>query len=168
MLIRIITPVLPGVTTGNRVTAQRWAKHLRTLGHDVRIERAYHRGPCDLLVALHAHKSAASIERFAAVHPNRPIVVALTGTDVYGDLHGDGGALPSLHAAWRIVALQPLAAKKLPEALRERVRNTKLRCPASWGRGAAVTLSALWSASPRCRTPLGSPFRRRVMCRTHQ
>ncbi len=114
--------MLPGVTTGNRVTAQRWAKHLRTLGHDVRIERAYHRGPGDLLVALHAAKSAGSIERFAAVHPNRPIVVALTGTDVYGDLHGDGGALPSLEAAWRIVALQPLAAKKLPEALRERVR----------------------------------------------
>jgi len=75
-----------------------------------------------LLVALHARKSAASIERFAVVHPDRPIVVALTGTDVYGDLDGDGVALRSLQAAWRIVALQPLAANELPEALRDRVR----------------------------------------------
>ena len=122
MLIRLITPTLPGVTTGNRVTSQRWAKHLRALGHDVRIERAYHRGACDLLVALHARKSAGSIERFGSLHPERPIVVALTGTDVYGDLHSDGVALQSLKAARRIVALQQLAGSELPELLRDRVR----------------------------------------------
>lgn len=104
------------------MTAQRWAKHLRALGHVVRIQQGYDRGPCDLLVALHARKSAGSIERFAVVYPDRPIVVALTGTDVYGDLHGDGVALPSLESAWRIVVLQPLAATELPQAMHERVR----------------------------------------------
>ncbi len=122
MRIRIITPAPSGVTTGNRVTAQRWAKHLRALGHSVRIQQEYDRGACDLLVALHARKSAASIERFGELHPDLPIVVALTGTDVYGDLHGDGVALQSLQAAWRIVTLQPLAEGELPELLRERVR----------------------------------------------
>jgi len=122
MQIRIVTPSVSGVRTGNRVTAQRWSRHLSALGHEVHIRAGYQRGTCDLLVALHARKSAASIERFAALHPGRPVVVALTGTDVYGDLHEGAAVLRSLQAAWRIVALQPLAAKELPQDLRSRVR----------------------------------------------
>lgn len=40
---------------------------------------------CELLVALHAVKSAPSVERFAARHPGRPVVVAITGTDIHLD-----------------------------------------------------------------------------------
>jgi len=133
MRIRIVSPAAPGVTTGNRVTAARWSLHLRGLGHGVRITPAYARGPCDLLIALHAHKSAASVERFAARHPDRPIVVALTGTDVYGDVRQDATAMATLCRAQRIVALQPLATAELPDDLRDRVHviYQSVHCPAS-------------------------------------
>lgn len=121
MRIRIVSPAAPGVTTGNRVTATRWSRLLRDLGHDVRVTPAYARGPCDLLIALHAEKSAASVARFAARHPDRPIVVALTGTDVYGDMRGDATAMATLRRARRIIALQPLALAELPDELRDRV-----------------------------------------------
>jgi len=122
MQIRIVAPSVTGVRTGNRVTAHRWARHLRGLGHEADIRAAYRRGACDLLIALHARKSAASVERFVALHPGRPVVVALTGTDVYGDLHEGSVALRCLQTAWRIVALQAFAANELPGALRDRVR----------------------------------------------
>lgn len=121
MRIRIVSPATPGVTTGNRVTATRWSRHLRALGHEVRITAAYARGPCELLIALHAGKSAASVARYATNHPDRPIVVALTGTDVYGDVHHDPTAIATLRRASRIVALQPLATVELPPELRDRV-----------------------------------------------
>jgi len=82
----------------------------------------------DLLIAIHARKSAAAIERFAVEQPDCPIIVALTGTDVYGDLHSDPTVLRSLDAATRIVALQPAVADELPEQLRSRVRVIYQSC----------------------------------------
>ncbi len=40
---------------------------------------------CDVLLALHAVKSASSVERFATRQPGRPVVVAVTGTDIHLD-----------------------------------------------------------------------------------
>ena len=122
MRILLINPTPPGVLGGNRVTADRWSGVLKRLGHDVCVEHAYLGGSFDLLIALHAGKSAATVERFAVEQPDRPIIVALTGTDVYGDLHSDPRVLRSSEAAVRIVALQPAVAQELPERLRSRVR----------------------------------------------
>src|SRR5438552_3456045 len=86
MRIMIICPAPPGSRQGNRVTALRWARMLRSLGHQVRI-----RGPAaaveraDLLLALHARRSAAAVRRFRNRYPSRPVIVALTGTDLYRD-----------------------------------------------------------------------------------
>ncbi len=104
------------------MTAVRWARILRDLGHRVTIARSYRDEPCDLLVALHARKSAASVFAFRRRHPGRPLVLALTGTDVYNDLHTSVRARRAVALATRIVALQPLAARELPPALRKRVR----------------------------------------------
>ncbi len=122
MRISLITPSLPDVWSGNRVTAQRWAGMLQELGHDVAIGQAYSSEACDLLIALHARKSADSIERFADEQPNRPIIVALTGTDVYHDLSVTSSVLTSLEKATRIVTLQPNAVDELPKHLRACVR----------------------------------------------
>ncbi len=123
MRIRIITPAGPRSRSGNRVTAVRWGRILRGLGHRVVIARAYRREPCDLLIALHARRSAASIRAFRRLHPDRPAVLALTGTDVYNDIHSSERARQALEIATRIVVLQPLAHRELPARLRPRVET---------------------------------------------
>jgi len=118
----IVTPAREGSTAGNRVTALRWAKRLRELGWTVRIDRAWSGEPCDLLVALHAHKSHASIARHAIERPAGPRVVALTGTDLYGDLDHDELARESLELATRLVVLQSRGIDRVPPHLRDRAR----------------------------------------------
>lgn len=123
MKIRIVTPAPPGSRHGNRATARRWARLIRRLGHRVTIATAWRSEPCDALVALHAWKSRNSISRFHRAHPGRPLIVALTGTDVYRDLERRPATLPSLERATFIVALQPLARRRLPRSLRSKVRT---------------------------------------------
>lgn len=117
----IATPSPAGARTGNRVTALRWAKRLRELGWHVRVGVEWTGEPCDLLIALHARKSRASIARVARERPDVPRVVALTGTDVYGDLAG-AAARESLELADRLIVLQPKAIEHLPEAMRGKAR----------------------------------------------
>lgn len=122
MRIGIVTPAPPGSQYGNRITALRWARMLRRLGHRVGITQNYGSEPFDLLIALHARRSYSSISRFHYVNPKQPVIVALTGTDLYRDLATNGTAQKSLAIAKRIVVLQPLACKELPQALRKKTR----------------------------------------------
>lgn len=122
MNISLITPAEARSRKGNRVTAIRWARILRGLGHRVAIEQEYHGQRSDLMVALHARRSHESIARFRRQHPTRPLVLALTGTDLYGDIHSDALAQQSLELASRLVTLQPLGIAELPEHLREKTR----------------------------------------------
>lgn len=122
MTVRLVTPAAPGSRVGNRVTAIRWARLLRKLGHRVAIEEAYRGGPCDVLVALHARRSFESVARFRRERPAAPLIVALTGTDLYGDIHTDAAAKASLELASRLVVLQPLGIEALPERLRHKAR----------------------------------------------
>ncbi|MCZ6918560.1 MAG: selenoneine biosynthesis selenosugar synthase SenB [Gemmatimonadetes bacterium] len=117
-----MTPAPPGSRFGNRVTARRWASLLRRLGHRVVITEEYGGEPCDALVALHARRSAGSVRRFHRLHPERPLILALTGTDVYGDIHTSVTAQQSLQLATRIVVLQPAALEEVPRALRRKCR----------------------------------------------
>ena len=120
--IAIITPAPPRSRYGNRVTAVRWARILRSLGHRVRIAREYKGEPVDLLIALHARRSHAAVRRFSREQPGRPVVVALTGTDLYRDLPRSRQAQESLELATRIVALQPMALRELTASWRAKTR----------------------------------------------
>ncbi len=120
--VAIVTPQKMARRGGNRVTAERWARILRALGHRVRVLSAWDQKPADLLVALHARKSAASVRRFHERLPGRPIVLALTGTDIYGTLATSAQARRSLALATRLVVLQPLATKQVPSRHRTAVR----------------------------------------------
>jgi putative glycosyltransferase (TIGR04348 family) len=122
MKIGIITPAPPGSNYGNRVTALRWAKILRKLGHQVSIAGKYDEQPFDLLIALHARRSSPSISRWRGKNPDAPLLVALTGTDLYRDIQTNTRAEESLKLADRIVVLQPRALKELALSLRKKTR----------------------------------------------
>src|SRR5262249_37799945 len=122
MKICLVTPAPPGSLKGNRVTAERWAALLRELGHHVEIVVEYRDQDCDLLIALHAFKSHSSIRRFRDAHPTDPLVVGLTGTDLYGDIHTRPDAVESLGLATRLVLLQPLGRAVLPPAVQDKAR----------------------------------------------
>jgi putative glycosyltransferase (TIGR04348 family) len=118
----LVTPAPPGSRKGNRITALRWARILRDLGRRVAVAEEYRGQRCDLLVALHALRSAPSVERYRSAHPNAPLVVALTGTDLYGSLHTHPEARRAVNLATRLIVLQPLGVAELPEAARSRAR----------------------------------------------
>jgi putative glycosyltransferase (TIGR04348 family) len=120
--IRLITPAPSHSRKGNRVTALRWARLLRELGHRVAIELEYANSRPDVMVALHARRSHASIKRFRERYPDRPLILALTGTDLYADIHTDADAQESLELADVYVVLQPAGIAELPERLRSKAR----------------------------------------------
>src|SRR6516162_818493 len=122
MNITIITPAPPHSRKGNRVTALRWSRLLRQLGHRVAIRQEYLGEGCDVLVALHARRSFTAVEHFRRLYPDRPLVLALTGTDLYDEIHRDQTARQALALASRLVVLQPLGIQELPERFRAKAR----------------------------------------------
>ena len=73
MRIALITPARPGSRAGNRHTALRWAAMLRAAGHRVTVSTEWEpNDEDDLLLALHARRSHASIRKFKDLHPDRP------------------------------------------------------------------------------------------------
>jgi len=123
MNIRLVTPAPRGSRAGNRASANRWAAILRRLGHRVKVSMDYHGELVDLMVGLHAWRSADAIARFAAAYPDRPLVVVLTGTDAYRFIHSHRETtLASLDAADHIVGLHLLVGNVLPERLRGKLR----------------------------------------------
>lgn len=116
----IVTPAGAGTRNGNRHTALRWATLLRQSGHRVRVALAWQDEPCDALIALHARRSADSIARYART--GKPLVVALTGTDLYKDLPASAEAKRSLELADRVIVLQEAAPAALEPALCRKTR----------------------------------------------
>ena len=122
MKIALVTPAPTQVHTGNRTTADRWAGLLIELGHQVSVQRSWDGEECDLLIALHARRSFPAIQRFRQKHPLAPLVLALTGTDLYGNLENSAEAVSSLEFASRIVVLQALGVAAVPQSVRQKVR----------------------------------------------
>src|SRR5712691_4689784 len=128
MRIALVTPAGARARNGNRHTALRWAAFLRAAGHRVAVSTEWSGSEADLLLALHARRSYDSIRRFAASYPQRRLLVALTGTDVYRDIHESAEAQQSLELAHLLVVLQPKAAEELPERLRSKVSVVVQSC----------------------------------------
>ncbi|MBI2314080.1 MAG: TIGR04348 family glycosyltransferase [Betaproteobacteria bacterium] len=122
MKIVIVTPAAVHSRSGNRNTALRWGAMLRRLGYRVRVQVDWDGAPADLMLALHARKSHPSIRRFSARYPDRPLILALTGTDLYRDIRTDAGARQSMEIATRMIVLQDQGLKELAPELRKKTR----------------------------------------------
>lgn len=122
MRIHLVTPAPPGSLHGNRFTALRWQGHLRALGHEVTIDERWSGEDADLMVALHATRSHATITAVRERCPGLPLVLILTGTDLYRDLCAPGDArdraLASIARADRLVVLQEEALAVVPTSER--------------------------------------------------
>ncbi len=141
MKIVLITPSGPTTRTGNRVAASRWAAILRRLGHTVHVDAEYDGGAADLMVAVHAWRSAGAIAAFKSRHPDRPVVLQLSGTDIYDYIASDPGpTLRSMELADRLVALNDLAWRVVPKRMRGRLRIIHQ---------SAERPAERWSPSPR-------------------
>ena len=121
----IIGPARKNANNGNWQTAARWARFLRhdydvSVGTDWPAEDEAHSPAC--MIALHARRSAAAVARFAAACPKAPLVLVLTGTDLYRDIQSDESARRSLDLATRLVVLQEEALNELAPAHRVKSR----------------------------------------------
>jgi putative glycosyltransferase (TIGR04348 family) len=73
------------------------------------------------MIALHARRSYPAIVAYRRAHPHGPLIVALTGTDLYRDIYTSRHAQQSLEWADRLIVLQPCGRDELPPRLRSKV-----------------------------------------------
>jgi len=124
--VAIISPALRKANNGNWQTAHRWSRFLQKdyqvmLAAEWAADSQGGAHPA-CLIALHSRRSADSIARFAEACPERPLVVVLTGTDLYRDIRSDASAQRSLELATHLVVLQDEGPAELSAAQRAKCR----------------------------------------------
>ena len=129
--IVIVCPATPESNNGNWRTAARWQRLLR---NQARVRIVQHwpdaDNPADdIMLALHARKSAAAMAAWHDRHGARGLGLVLTGTDLYPDITQDGVAMASLARASALVVLQEAALDALPLAHRPQARVILQSCP---------------------------------------
>lgn len=115
MQILLFTPADKGSTKGNRITALRWKRLLGELGHRVVITNRPHARKCDLAIAIHARKAARFVQSMKNEYPSTPVVLCLSGTDLYRDIHQYRSVTKSIELADRLIVLQKHALTYLHE-----------------------------------------------------
>ncbi len=128
----IVSPALADANNGNWQTARRWQRLLSGT-HSARITREWpgefvgnaggqNAADDEVMLALHARRSAPSIAAWAAARGSQSLAVVLTGTDLYRDIATDASAQCSLELAGQLVVLQAMGTQALPAALRHKAR----------------------------------------------
>ena len=118
--VLIVSPAAASANNGNWHTAERWQRFLAPVA-DAAIGGpgdGATPGDADLMIALHARRSADAVRRWRATRPGAPLALVLTGTDLYRDLDHDPRARHSLECASRIVVLQEEALRRLDATTR--------------------------------------------------
>jgi putative glycosyltransferase (TIGR04348 family) len=100
------------------MTALRWQGFLEELGYSVEVTESWSGGDVGVLIALHAYRSHQSIVQFKKKYPSRPIVLILTGTDLYRDMQNHSEVLQSMEMADQLIVLQSSALDSIPPSLR--------------------------------------------------
>ncbi len=120
----IVSPALADANNGNWQTARRWQRMLGAC-HSARIVRDWPDAAAeadDVMLALHARKSAPAVQAWVQARGTRGLAVVLTGTDLYRDIESSPAARACVDAAQRLVVLQDQAPRALPAALRAKAR----------------------------------------------
>ncbi|MHA7925913.1 MAG: selenoneine biosynthesis selenosugar synthase SenB [Marinobacter sp.] len=118
MHLILITPAKPDSKAGNRATAERWKVLLEAAGHSVDVVTHYRGEACDAFIALHAWRSFDAIRRFRETWAEKPLIVALTGTDIYHHQHEyPEDTLYSMDVADALIGLHDLVAEDIPAGL---------------------------------------------------
>ena len=117
--VLIITPALAEANNGNWQTAWRWQQLLRPQFR-ASIASQWHGEPADVMLALHARKSADAVLGWAQAKGSDRLALVLTGTDLYRDIQTDPSAQRALQLAGQLVVLQERAPDALPVALRHK------------------------------------------------
>ncbi|NHZ34168.1 selenoneine biosynthesis selenosugar synthase SenB [Massilia rubra] len=127
----IVSPASAKENNGNWQTASRWAHFLRAR-YRVAIAPGWQPSDStpDLLIALHARRSAGALAAFTQACPQRPSVLVLTGTDLYRDIATCAEAQDSLRHASALVLLQSAGLALLPPALHAKTRVIYQSAPA--------------------------------------
>lgn len=137
MKLLLLTPAPPGSLAGNRATAERWAGLLESLGHQVTVGSEYdpdEAAGADLLIALHAWRSHKAVARWRRDQQRKPLIVALTGTDLYRYQYSHPQqSLASMEQADALIVLHHLAWQVVPEPLREQITVVLQSAPAPTG-----------------------------------
>jgi len=129
--LAIVSPALRAANNGNWRTAYRWSRFLgERFDVDVSDHWTQSASSAASMVALHARRSAAAIARFAEDYPDRPLIVVLTGTDLYRDIGIDESARRSLDRATHLVVLQEAALDELDPSHRRKCRVIYQSAPA--------------------------------------
>lgn len=116
----IVSPARREANNGNWHTAQRWAQFLSSQHQTTLLDvwPGVEARSAEIMIALHARRSAPSVQAWARQNPGKPLVVVLTGTDLYRDIQTDADAQLSLALASHLVVLQDNGLEALPPALR--------------------------------------------------
>jgi putative glycosyltransferase (TIGR04348 family) len=129
--ILIVSPAAARDNNGNWQTASRWARFLRGR-HAVEVAGGW--SPADpapdLLIALHARRSAVPLAAFKHAHPQRPALLVLTGTDLYRDIDTSPEARASLDTADALVLLQEAGLARLAPHLQAKAHVIYQSAPA--------------------------------------
>jgi putative glycosyltransferase (TIGR04348 family) len=127
--IVVVTPALAPANSGNWQTARRWSRMLSAT-YRVTLAPRWQGGNDDLMIALHARRSAASVWAWRQAPVPRPLLLVLTGTDLYRDIDSDADAQRSLALADALVVLNSLGPQRLPAALRDKCHVVLQSCTA--------------------------------------
>jgi putative glycosyltransferase (TIGR04348 family) len=122
--IVLVSPATAQSNNGNWHTAHRWSRFLSSHFDTALLTNwspALHAGSAPgAMIALHAGRSAVSIAHWAQTFPDKPLIVLLTGTDLYRDITVDAAAQRSIASATHLVVLQDAGLLELPLALRSK------------------------------------------------
>lgn len=121
----IVSPASRQSNNGNWRTAVRWRRMLTPIA-TATIAQQWTGEPFSLMLALHARRSAGSIAAWdqarsrSGENSRLPLIVVLTGTDLYRDIRSDPDAQRSLQSADALVVLQEQGVESLPPAVRDK------------------------------------------------
>ncbi len=116
-LVLIVCPATAADDDHPLHIATRWARMLH--GHcRTAVVPRWSGEPADRLFALDARRSAASVDAWSRAQPARPVLLALTGTDLYRDILFDAATQRALQQSSRLLVMQEQAPQQLSAAMR--------------------------------------------------